>query len=97
MKSLQISEDILPIGKFKTQASQVLRKLREAQRPIVITQNGKPTAVLITPEEFDRLHERDRFLAAVREGLADSEAGRVVEDKTLTRELDAALGKAERP
>ena len=97
MKSLQISEDILPIGKFKTQASQVLRKLREAQRPIVITQNGKPTAVLITPEEFDRLHERDRFLAAVREGLADSEAGRVVEDKVLTRELDAALGKAERP
>ena len=95
MKSLQISEDILPIGKFKTQASQVLRKLREAQRPIVITQNGKPTAVLITPEEFDRLHERDRSLEAVREGLADSEAGRVVEDKVLTRELDAALGKAD--
>jgi prevent-host-death family protein len=97
MKSLQISEDILPIGKFKTQASQVLRKLHEAQRPIVITQNGKPTAVLITPEEFDRLHERDRFLEAVREGLADSEAGRVVEDKVLIRELDAALGKADRP
>ena len=97
MKSLQVSEDILPIGQFKTQASQVLRKLREAQRPIVITQNGKPTAVLITPEEFDRLHERDRFLEAVREGLADSEAGRVVEDKVLTRELDAALGKADLP
>ena len=97
MKSLQISEDILPIGKFKTRASQVLRKLREAQRPIVITQNGKPTAVLITPEEFDRLHERERFLEAVREGLADSEAGRVVEDKVLTRELDAALGKADHP
>jgi len=95
MKSLQISEDILPIGEFKTRASQVLRKLREAQRPIVITQNGKPTAVLITPEEFDRLHERDRFLEAVREGLADSEASRVVEDKVLTRELDAALGKAD--
>ena len=97
MKPLQVSEDILPIGQFKTQASQVLRKLREAQRPIIITQNGKPTAVLITPEEFDRLHERDRFLEAVREGLADSEAGRVVEDKVLTRELDAALGKADLP
>lgn len=95
MKTLQVSEDILPIGKFKTRASQVLRKLREAQRPIVITQNGKPTAVLITPEEFDRLHERERFLEAVREGLADSEAGRVIEDKRLTRELDVALGKAD--
>src|SRR5262249_27560323 len=97
MKSLQISEDILPIGEFKTRASQVLRTLRESQRPVVITQNGKPTAVLITPEEFDRLHERERFLEAVREGLADSEAGRVVDDKVLTRELDAALGKADHP
>jgi predicted transcriptional regulator len=31
----------------------------------------------------------------VREGLADSEAGRVIEDKRLTRELDVALGKAD--
>ena len=92
MKSLQVAEDILPLGEFKTRASQVLRKLREVQRPIVITQNGKPSAVLITPEEFDRLHEHDRFLEAVYEGLADSEAGRVIEDEQLTEELDTALG-----
>jgi PHD/YefM family antitoxin component YafN of YafNO toxin-antitoxin module len=62
----------------------------------VITQNGKPTAVLITPEEFDRLHERDRFLAAVREGLADSEAGRIVDDRVLTDELEAEFGAVRR-
>jgi prevent-host-death family protein len=96
MKVLHVSEDILPIGEFKTQASRVLLKLRTAQRPIVITQNGKPTAVLITPEEFDRLHERDRFLAAVREGLADSEAGRIADDRALTDELEAELGTVSR-
>jgi len=95
MKSMQVSEDILPIGEFKAQVSRVLRKLREAQRPIVITQNGKPAAVLITPEEFDRLCEHDRFLEAVHEGLADSEAGRVIEDKALTRELKAAFGSTD--
>lgn len=94
MKSMQVSEDILPIGKFKVQISRVLRKLREAQRPIVITQNGKPAAVLITPEEFDRLREHDRFLEAVHEGLVDSEAGRVVEDEALTGELGAAPSPA---
>ena len=97
MKSLQVSEDILPLGEFKTRASSVLRKLREVQRPIVITQNGKPTAVLITPQEFDRLHERDQFLEAVREGLADSEAGRVIEDKELASEIEAILGTSDRP
>jgi len=92
MKPVLLSEDVLPIGEFKTQASRVLRKLRQSQRPVVITQNGKPAAVLITPEEFDQMRERDRFVAAVREGLADSKAGRVLEDDEVERTLDERFG-----
>jgi len=91
VKSLQVSEDILPLGVFKAHASQVLHKLREVQRPLVITQHGKPVAVLLTPEAFDRLAAYDRFLEAVQEGLADAEAGHVVADQALTSELDAAF------
>ncbi len=89
---LNVAEDILPIGEFKTHAAQFLRKLHEHGRPLVITQNGKPAAVLITPEEFDHLREHHRFLAAFRQGLADADAGRVLEDADLERELDAELG-----
>jgi prevent-host-death family protein len=91
VKSLHISEDILAIGEVKAQLSRVLRQLHETQRPIVVTQNGRPAAVLITPDDFDRLRELDQFLDAVHEGLADSEAGRVIDDASLTVELDAAL------
>src|SRR5712691_5769567 len=97
MKSLQVSEDILPLGVFKAHAAQVLHKLREVQRPIVITQHGKSVAVLLTPEAFDRLAASDRVLAAVQEGLADAEAGRVVEDQALTSELAAAFPPLEQP
>ncbi len=92
MKPLQLSEDILPFGEFKTHASRVLRKLQESQRPVVITQNGRPAAVLITPQEFDALHERERFMSALQEGLADSEAGRVIEDDEMERLLDEKFG-----
>ena len=95
MKPVHISEDILPIGEFKTHASRVLRRLREDQRPIVITQNGKPAGVLITPEEFDRLREREHFVQAVQSGLADSEAGRVIDDSALARELEAEFGQTD--
>lgn len=57
----------------------------------MITQNGKPAAVLLSPEEFDRLTERDRFMAAVRHGLADVEAGRVVDDEDLEDDLARLL------
>jgi prevent-host-death family protein len=92
MKPLLLSEDIVPINEFKAQASSVLRKMRQSQRPVVITQNGRPAAVLITPEEFDQMREREHFLAAVREGLADSEAGRVLEDEEVERLLDEEFG-----
>ncbi|HZF11648.1 MAG TPA: type II toxin-antitoxin system Phd/YefM family antitoxin [Thermoanaerobaculia bacterium] len=95
MKALHLSEDILPLGDFKTQASRVLRQLKDSQRPVVITQNGRPAAVLITPEEFDRMHERESFLAAVREGLDDAEAGRLVEDEKVELILREEFGPPE--
>ena len=91
MKPLQVSQDIVPLARFKTQASQIFRQLHAEQRPVVVTQNGQPAAVLITPEEFDRLQAHDRFLAAVQDGLEDSEAGRLIDDETLAEELDGVL------
>lgn len=92
MKSFQISEDILPLGEFKTHASRILKKLRTENRPLIITLNGKPAAVLINPAEFDRMNEQRRFLQAVQEGLADAEAGKVLEDDEMSRELEAEFG-----
>lgn len=80
---LRVSEDIVPLGEFRTQAAQVLRRLHASGRAVVITQNGRPAAVLVAPEEYDRLQEHGRFVAAVSEGLADVEAGRVVDDEDL--------------
>jgi prevent-host-death family protein len=71
----------------------VVRRLREHRRPVVITQSGKPAAVLLSPEEFDRLIYRARFLEAVGEGLADADAGRVVSDEALGKLLDDEFGK----
>ncbi len=91
MKPIQVSQDILPLGEFKTHASKALLRVRETQRPIVITQNGKPAGVLLSPEEFDRLTEQERFVTAVRDGLADSAAGRVIDDDELESELERQL------
>ncbi|MCK6681489.1 MAG: type II toxin-antitoxin system Phd/YefM family antitoxin [Thermoanaerobaculia bacterium] len=92
MKEFQVSEDIVPIGEFKSHASKLIGRVRESHRPLVITQNGRPAAVLIHPEEFDRLAERSRFIARVEEGLADAENERVVKDANLREELKRLFG-----
>lgn len=94
MKPLEIGRDILPVGEFKAHVSEVMRDLKRSRRPLVITQNGRPAAVVLAPADFDRLTARDRFLAAVEEGLADVEAGRVVSDEELERDLELELARA---
>jgi len=93
MKPLRVAEDIVPIAQFKAHASQVVRDLRDRRRPLIITQHGKPAAVLLSTDEFDELTYRARFVEAVEEGLADSEAGRVMSDEALRKLLDREFGE----
>ncbi len=78
------------------------------RRPVVVsTQAMKRMAELIAhppePNEAlraagsDCLNDRARFLAAIRQGMAESEAGLVVSDGDLTAELDRLSGTVEKP
>lgn len=88
MKPLRVSQDIVPMAEFKGRAAHWFRRVAENHQPVVITQNGKPAGVLLSPAEFDRLVERARFLSDVAAGVADLDAGRVV----TTQELERRLG-----
>ncbi len=97
VSALQVAEDIVPIGDFKAHLSEKIRGLRTRRRPLVVTQNGKAAAVLLAPEEFDRLMNQAKFVAAVQEGLDDLEAGRVLGHDELGRRLDARFGPLNEP
>jgi prevent-host-death family protein len=88
MRALKVAEDIVPVGEFKGQAARWLRHVAESGLPVVITQNGKPAGVLVSPSEYDRLTERQRFLESVALGVADAEAGRTMNTKELLRRLE---------
>lgn len=92
MKPLQVAQDIVPIGVFKSQAAELLRSVRETGRPLVLTQNGRPAAVLVSPDAFDEMTARARLVAAVTRGIADADAGQLVGDEDLGRDLDEAFG-----
>jgi prevent-host-death family protein len=97
MAPLHVATDIVPVGELKVQAAKLLRRVREERRPVVITQHGKPAGVLISPEEYDRLVDRERFISALEEGLQDSAAGRTLTNEELTADLDRKFGPLDEP
>lgn len=94
MRPLRVSQGIVPIAQFKSEAPRWLRRVSESGEPVVITLNGRPAGVLMSPAAFDRLQERQRFLESVAAGLADAEAGRTLSTAALRRELAERRGQA---
>jgi len=87
MRPINISQNIVSLSDFKNKASKMLHEIQSSRRPLVITQNGKAAAVLISPSDFDLLTEQARFVEAVQRGLEDVQNGRVLPDEDLGKEL----------
>ena len=95
IKRLQIAEDILSLDDLAQGTADVVHELHVRSRPLIVIQDGKPVAVLLTPEDFDRLTYQERFIAALNEGLMDSESGRTLDEVALDHELDQMIGPLE--
>lgn len=88
MKTLNISKDIIPLGEFKSAISKWLKSIKNTGQPLVITQNGKPAGVLLSPEEYDDLINTKRFLESVSRGLAEAEKGETLSPNELKSEIN---------
>jgi len=84
---VRISEDFVPVSEFKAQAADLLKRVADSRQPLVITQNGRPAGVLLSPAAYDDLMERAEFVAAVSAGLADIEAGRTEAHSVVAERL----------
>ena len=87
MKTISVTNDIVPIAEFKTSISKWFKSLQNTGHPVIITQNGKPAGVLLSPNDYDELVYRKSFLDSVGKGIADAESGRTYS----TEQIKAAL------
>jgi prevent-host-death family protein len=94
MKSIQLADDVIPLDEFQAGAVRILKELGGRTSPLVVTQDGRPACVVISPTQFDRWRERQDFLESVARGLADVDAGLSIDDSELDAELDVELGAA---
>lgn len=62
MQRIKLDQDIKPLSEFRANATACLQQVRETGRPIIITQHGKSSAVLIDVREYEQLIEKLELL-----------------------------------
>lgn len=66
----------LSLSEAKMKLSKLVDTIAATDEEVIITKNGRPAAVLVSPEEFDSLHETiavktDRdLMSEIKKGLA---------------------------
>ena len=77
MKAVNLSHDVVPLSRFRSELADTVRRVRTAKRPVLITQNGESSVVVVDVDEYQALLDE---IEVVREMAA------------AERELDAGLG-----
>jgi len=68
---------VLPLSEVKMKLSQLVAEVSSLDEEIMITRNGKPVAIIVSPDEFDSWKEMlairadTELMAEIRRGLAD--------------------------
>ena len=93
MKTISISNDIVPIAEFKTSISKWFKNIQNTGHPVIITQNGKPAGVLLSPSDYDELVYRKSFLDSVGRGISDADSGRIYHTEEIRSALSARRSK----
>jgi prevent-host-death family protein len=95
---LNLQNGIDSLTNFKRQTSQYLEQLHQTGNPVVLTVNGKAQVVVQDAAAYQRLVElaaradREETVAAIRDGLADVEAGQTKPARTALRTLAKKYG-----
>ena len=73
---MNISQDIRPVTYLKSRAADLLKQVNETHRPVVITQNGEPKAILQDPKSFENMRNAIGILKLISQGDDEIRSGK---------------------
>lgn len=83
--------DIVSISDLRQDAAAVLQRVRRSKAPVVITQPGRATAVMLSMDAYEASEEERRILKALALGDREIQAGKGTRLDSVLREADELL------
>jgi len=90
---MKISTDIKPVSYLKSKAADMLKQVNDTHRPIIITQNGEPKAVLQDPESYENMRNTIGLLKLISLGEEEIRDGKSKKQSEVFSDLEKRLGQ----
>ncbi len=76
-KTIDYVEDICPVTEFRSDINAMLQKTKQTHRPIILTQHGKSTAVVVDIADYQRMVEKAELAEDIRIAKKQIKEGKV--------------------
>ncbi len=83
----------IPVSDLRQDAAKLLKQLRKNDEPLIITQRGRATAVIIGVEAYEKLEHEKEILRLLAKGDREIEAGEGYDLDSVLAEADSLLAR----
>ncbi|QQS36070.1 MAG: type II toxin-antitoxin system Phd/YefM family antitoxin [Ignavibacteriales bacterium] len=85
MHKIQLDQDIQPLSEFRSKVAFYFDKVKKTKRPLVITQNGKSSAILLDVSEYQSLVDKIEVLEEIRLAEAQIDQGKGITHQQIKK------------
>jgi len=90
---LKLDKDIKPVSEFRANAAELIEQVKTSGRPLVLTQRGHSTAVVLDVVEYEGMVEEIELLRDVRTAVGQIERGKGLSSRDARAELRRRFAK----
>ncbi len=88
---MNISQDIRPVTYLKSRAADLLKQINETHRPVIITQNGEPRAILQDPKSYEDMRNAIGMLKLISQAEEEIRDGKLKSQQEVFENIDNIL------
>jgi prevent-host-death family protein len=86
-RRVKLNTDIRPVSEFRANAAELIEHVKSTRRPLVLTQRGHSTAVVLDVAEYERMVDEIDLLSDVRTAIQQIDAGQALSNRDAKAEL----------
>ena len=85
--------NIIPVSDLRKNAAKLLKQLKNTKEPLIITQRGRATAVIISTDEYEKFEHEKELLRLLTEEDRGIEIGEGSDLDAILAEADVFLAE----
>ncbi len=93
MKRIHLDEDIQPLSAFRANVASIIDNVKKDHRPVVITQHGKGSAILLDVTDYEEMVDTIEMLQDVNQARRELDQGNGIPHKNAMKSVRERLNQ----